>query len=79
VKKTEIGQPKKAWEEQRVTIVFKQRALEPRVVQAEIVYPPEIQIRHSPAPQIKINDTRDKKDERRQSGAYLGSPLGYDV
>jgi len=76
VKKTEIGQPKKAWEEKRVTIVFKQRALEPRVVQAKIVYPPVIQVRYSPVTQAEVYNARHKKDKRRKNGAYLGSPFG---
>src|SRR4029453_7645288 len=78
MEKMEIGQPKKAWEEQRVTTVFKQRALEPRVVQAKIVYPPVIRLCHGRAAQAEINDARNKKDERRQSSAYPDSPLGYD-
>ena len=77
MKKLEISQPEKAWEKQGVLKVFMQCALEPGVVQAEIVNPPVISLSNSPAPHIEVNDTRGKKHKRAQSSTRLGNPLGY--
>src|SRR6266487_163880 len=76
MKETEISQPEKAREEQRVMLVFKHGAFEPRVIEAEIVEAPEIMHNHSPGSQREINDARNQEDERRQGREYLDTPLG---
>lgn len=77
MKKLEISQPEKAREKQGVLKVFMQCALEPGVVQAEIVNPPVISLSDNPAPHIEVNDTRGKKHKRAQSSTRLGNPLSY--
>lgn len=77
MKKLEISQPEKAWEKQRVLKVFMQCALEPGVVQAEIVNPPVISLSDNPAPHIEVNNTRGQKHKRAQSSTRLGNLLRY--